>query len=94
MNRRSFPTWSLACGILSFVGFSVLTGVPAWILGHQALIDKQNLTPAEISQAQVGKVLGIIATLIGLVGFIVALALMGVFMELITIIERLAAGEF
>ena len=93
MNQRSFPTWSLTCGILSFVGFALLTSIPAWILGHQALKSRNELTPSEVSQAQVGKILGIIATIIGMIALVLAIVMTGFAMQLIEIVEQLVAGK-
>jgi hypothetical protein len=54
----------LVLGILSIVGFSCLTGIPAWIVGRSSLkeIDSGRADPNERGMVVAGMVLGIIAT--------------------------------
>lgn len=56
----------LILGILSFVGFGCLTGIPAWIMGNSALkdIDAGLADPSERSMVVAGKILGIVATIL------------------------------
>ena len=87
MDRHNYPTLSLTCGILAFVGFSVLTSIPAWIMGHQALKDPQTLTASQLSQAKIGKALGIIGTVIGVVGLILAFVLTGLIFQILQFLD-------
>lgn len=72
----------LVLGILSFVGFGCLTGLPAWLIGNQSLkdIDAGLADPNERGMVQVGRILGIIATLlfaIGIVFVLIAILFLG-----------------
>jgi len=55
---------ALVSGILAFVGFGCLTGLPALILGKQTLkdIDRGVVDPGERGIAQAGYILGIVST--------------------------------
>jgi hypothetical protein len=56
----------LILGILGFVGFGCLTGLPAWIMGRSSLkdIDAGVADPSERSLVQVGMILGMVTTII------------------------------
>lgn len=60
----------LVLGILSFVGFGFVTGLPAWIMGNTALRDIQNgvADPSEQSMVQIGRILGMISTILSILG--------------------------
>ncbi len=59
----------LVLGILSFVGFGCLTGIPAWIMGNIALkeIESGQADPSERQLVQVGRILGMIMTILTVV---------------------------
>lgn len=56
----------LVLGILSFVGFGPLTGIPAWIWGHSIINEARSLGIGDdvVSNAKIGKILGIVSTVI------------------------------
>jgi hypothetical protein len=58
----------LVLGVLSFVGFGCLTGIPAWIMGRNAMkeIDSGMADPSERTLVQVGMILGMVATIIAI----------------------------
>lgn len=60
----------LVLGILSVVGFGCLTGLPAWLLGNNALeqIRMGRADPSEEGMIQAGRVLGIITTVLTVIG--------------------------
>lgn len=66
---------ALVLGILSFMGGSILTGIPAWILGKGALrdIDSGLASPADRTIATVGMVLGIVVVVLSVLAFCVVL---------------------
>ena len=71
----------LVLGILSFVAFGILTGLPAWIMGNASLRDIDNglADPSERGMVQAGRILGIITTILSCIGLcIVVLAFAGV----------------
>lgn len=60
----------LVLGILSVVGFGCLAGIPAWLLGNNALeqIRMGRADPGEEGMIQAGRVLGIITTVLTVIG--------------------------
>ncbi len=71
----------LVLGILSFVAFGILTGLPAWIMGNASLRDIDNglADPSERGMVQAGRILGILTTILSCIGLcIVVLAFAGV----------------
>jgi hypothetical protein len=75
----------LVLGILSWVMFGFLTGLPAWIMGNNALrdIDAGVADPSERSMVQIGRILGMIATILTILGvcfaILVVVGALGVF---------------
>lgn len=70
----------LILGILGLIGFGCFTGLPAWIMGNSALrdIDAGVADPSERGLVVAGKILGIISTVLALLGtLIVVLAFAG-----------------
>lgn len=65
----------LVLGILSWVGFGPITGVIAWILGNSALrdIDAGIADPNERQLVQIGRILGMISTILAVIGICVAI---------------------
>ena len=68
----------LVLGILSLVGCGIFTGIPAWIMGSGDLkeIDAGAMDPAGRGMTQAGKILGMIAVIITILGVVVFVALM------------------
>jgi hypothetical protein len=68
----------LVLGILSLVGCGILTGIPAWIMGSGDLkeIDAGAMDPAGRGMTQAGKILGMIAVILTILGVVVFVALM------------------
>ncbi|CAN5539334.1 hypothetical protein BH11ARM1_BH11ARM1_11180 [soil metagenome] len=68
---------SLVLGILSFLGFSILTGIPAWIIAHGYIkeVEAGRTDPAELGMAKGGKILGMVSVALGVIGLIIALPL-------------------
>jgi hypothetical protein len=62
----------LVLGILSMVGFGCLAGIPAWIMGNNALADINAgyADPSELGLVQAGRILGMITTILTLLGFL------------------------
>ena len=60
-------------GILSIVGFGCLTGVPAWIMGNGVLasIDRGESDPSERTMVQVGRVIGMVGTILSLLALLI-----------------------
>src|SRR5262245_37497475 len=58
-------TLILVLGILSLTGASILTGIPAWILGNQDLkeIRAGRMDPEGESNTNIGRILGMVSTL-------------------------------
>lgn len=65
----------LILGIISFVGFGCLTGIPAWIMGNNALaqIDRGEADSSERGLVNAGRILGMVATILGILGIIAAI---------------------
>ncbi|MBN9503698.1 MAG: hypothetical protein BGO01_05000 [Armatimonadetes bacterium 55-13] len=59
----------LVLGILSWVGFGCLAGIPAWIMGNSALreIDSGRADPSERGIVQAGRILGMVNCILVLV---------------------------
>ena len=68
----------LILGILSFVGFGCVTGLPAWIMGNSALkaIDAGEADASERGMVQAGRILGMVACLV----VIAVIVIWGVFL--------------
>lgn len=75
MEAKTWPVWALVCGILSFCGFGLLAGIPAWIFGNKAtaIFDSGVYTDSEKSMASIGRVLGIISTCLSGCAFLFAM---------------------
>jgi hypothetical protein len=67
----------LALGVLSLMGFGFLTGIPAWILGNNALNDIRGgvSTPQEESLVTAGRVLGMVGTILSGLGLLLGIFL-------------------
>lgn len=63
-SLKSNSTVVLILGVLSFLSFGFLSAIPAWIWGHHILKRAAALGIPEyyVSQAKIGKILGIINT--------------------------------
>jgi hypothetical protein len=73
-------TLVLVLGILSLVGCTIFTGIPAWIMGKNDLneMDAGQMDPTGRSLTNAGKICGIISVVLaalGLVAFILFLIL-------------------
>lgn len=68
----------LVLGILSFVGFGPLTGVPAWIWGESIINEARSLGVGDelVSNAKIGKILGIVSTVIFIGAIVVSVLFM------------------
>ena len=68
----------LVLGILSLVGCGIFTAIPAWIMGSGDLkeIDAGAMDPAGRGMTQAGKILGMIAVILTILGVVVVIALM------------------
>ena len=68
----------LVLGILGFVGCSIFTAIPAWILGGGDIkqMDAGTMDPSGRGLTNAGRILGIIATVMAILGIIVFVALM------------------
>jgi len=64
--RNTNAIVALVLGILSLFGFGCLTGIPAWIVGNNAIreIDSRGGDPSDRTLAVVGKVIGMVTTLV------------------------------
>jgi Trk-type K+ transport system membrane component len=81
MQRSANGTLVLVLGILSWVGFGCLAGLPAWLIGNQSLksIDRGEADASERGIVQVGRILGMINCIIVTVVVIVwILAIAGI----------------
>jgi hypothetical protein len=68
----------LALGILSIIMLGPLTGIPAWVMGHNDMkkIRSGMIVQSEKGLTQAGMILGIIGTILGLLvimGIVIAL---------------------
>ena len=68
----------LVLGILSMVGFGCLAGLPAWIMGNNALVDINAgyADPSELGLVQAGRILGMITTILTAIAVLVMLVMM------------------
>ena len=68
----------LVLGILSLIGCSIFTGIPAWIMGNGDLkeIDAGAMDPAGQSMTQAGKILSMISIILTILDVVVFIALM------------------
>lgn len=87
-KASSRAIWALILGIASWVlGCSILTGIPAWIMGKKEVneIDAGRAPIAGRTMAQIGMWLGIINTILTILGLIAVVILfaLGVFGSLI-----------
>ena len=75
-------TLILVLGILSLVGCGILTGIPAWVMGNSDLkdIDGGTMDPTGRGVTNAGKILGMISTILFIVGIVVVglLAVLGI----------------
>jgi hypothetical protein len=79
--RNNRGTIVLVLGILSFVGFGCLTGIPAWIMGNQVLADMDRgiIDTTDRGLAQCGKILGMLATCLMACGVILYVGFIALF---------------
>ena len=68
----------LILGILSFVLCGIVSAIPAWIMGSGDLkqMDAGAMDPAGRGMTQAGKILGMIACILTVLGVVVFIALM------------------
>lgn len=74
-RRRYEPhrgTLILILGILSLTGLGMITGIPAWIMGNADMEKIRNGTmdPTGESSTNIGRILGMVSTILGLVGLV------------------------
>jgi len=79
-QARAYPeesqaTTILVLGILSFVCSCFPLGIAAWVLGNRELqaIDAGMRNPANRGTANAGRIIGIVATFLGLIGFVIVI---------------------
>ena len=67
----------LTLGILSFVLCGIFTAIPAWVMGSGDLkaMDAGQMDPAGRGLTQAGKICGMVATLLNVLGLIVGIIL-------------------
>ena len=72
-------TLVLVLGILSFVGCSLLTSIPAWIIGAIDLkeMDKGVMDPSGRDITKVGMILGIVNVVMAILAIIFFIAIFG-----------------
>jgi len=81
MQKSANGVLILILGILSWVGFGCLAGLPAWLLGNASLkaIDSGQADASERGIVQVGRILGMVNCIIVLVVIVVwILAIAGI----------------
>jgi hypothetical protein len=68
----------LILGILSFVLCGIFSAIPAWVMGSGDLkqMDAGTMDPAGRGMTQAGKILGMIAVILTILGVVVFVALM------------------
>jgi hypothetical protein len=68
----------LVLGILSFVGCSIFTAIPAWIMGNNDLkeMDAGAMDPSGRGLTNAGKILGMIACILAILGVVIVVALL------------------
>ena len=74
--EESQATTILVLGILSLICSCLPLGVAAWIMGNRELqaIDSGRRNPDNRGTANAGRIIGIVATVLGLIGFIILFA--------------------
>jgi hypothetical protein len=74
--EESQATTILVLGILSLICSCLPLGVAAWVMGNRELqaIDSGRRNPDNRGTANAGRVIGIVATVLGLIGFIILIA--------------------
>lgn len=72
----SQATTILVLGILSLICSCLPLGIAAWVMGNRELqaIDSGRRNPDNRGTANAGRIIGIVATVLGLIGFIVLIA--------------------
>ncbi len=67
----------LVLGILSLVMCGLFTAIPAWIMGGKDLkeMDAGAMDPSGRGLTNAGRILGMIVTILSIIGFIVVIAL-------------------
>jgi hypothetical protein len=67
----------LILGILSLVLCGILTGIPAWVMGHNDLKAMATgiMDPSGRSPTNAGKICGMISTILTILGLVVVLVL-------------------
>ena len=68
----------LVLGILSFVGCGIFTAIPAWVMGNADLKDMETgaMDPSGRGMTSAGKILGMIACILTIIGFVVVMAML------------------
>jgi len=76
--RPHRATLILVLGILSFLGCGIFTAIPAWIMGNADLkdMDAGVMDPSGRGMTSAGKVLGMIACILTIVGFAIVIAML------------------
>jgi hypothetical protein len=74
--EESQATTILVLGILSLICSCLPLGIAAWVMGNRELqaIDSGRRNPDNRGTANAGRIIGIVATVLGLFGFIVLFA--------------------
>jgi hypothetical protein len=74
--EESQATTILVLGILSLICSCLPLGIAAWVMGNRELqaIDSGRRNPDNRGTANAGRIIGIVATVLGLIGFIVLFA--------------------
>lgn len=74
--EESQATTILVLGILSLICSCLPLGIAAWIMGNRELqaIDSGRRNPENRGTANAGRIIGIVATVLGLIGFIIVFA--------------------
>jgi hypothetical protein len=74
--EESQATTILVLGILSLICSCLPLGIAAWVMGNRELqaIDSGRRNPDNRGTANAGRIIGIVATVLGLMGFIVLFA--------------------
>lgn len=76
--EESQATTILVLGILSLVCSCLPLGIAAWIMGNRELqaIDSGRRNPDNRGTANAGRIIGIVATVLGLIGIIILFAVL------------------
>ena len=79
MQKSANGVLVLILGILSWVGFPCIAGIPAWIVGNQSLkaIKRGEADPNELTMVQIGRILGIISTILAALAIVFWVVVMG-----------------